>query len=45
MVWGELKEINPNYSFDQHIGRLPFKNLADADGIKEGLVKAGVLER
>jgi hypothetical protein len=29
-------------SFDQHIGRLPFKNLAD--GIKDGLVKAGVLE-
>ena len=44
VVWRELKEINPNYSFDQHIGRLPFKNLADVHGIKEGLIKAGVLE-
>ena len=24
-VWAELKAINPKYSFDEHIGRWPFK--------------------
>jgi adenylate cyclase len=41
-IWRELKEINPKYSFDEHVGRLPFKNREDVDGIKEGLIKAGL---
>jgi adenylate cyclase len=43
-IWGELKEINPKYSFTAHLGRLPFKNQADADRIAEGLKKAGLLQ-
>jgi adenylate cyclase len=41
-AWRELKEINPGYSFDEHVGRLPFKNKADVDRIKDGLIKAGL---
>ena len=41
-VWNEIKAINPKYSFDDHVGRLPFKNQADVDGIREGLMKAGL---
>ena len=41
-VWRELKEINPKYSFTEHLGRLPFRNRADADRLAEGLVKAGI---
>jgi len=41
-IWSELKEINPRYSFADHVGRLPFKNQADVDRIKEGLAKAGL---
>ena len=41
-VWRELKEINPKYSFDEHVGRLPFKNQADVERIREGLTKAGL---
>jgi adenylate cyclase len=43
-VWRELREINPNYFLDKHVGRLPFKNRADVDCIKEGLIKAGLPE-
>jgi adenylate cyclase len=43
-VWRELKEISPKYSFDEHVGRLPFKNPADVARIREGLTKAGLLE-
>jgi adenylate cyclase len=43
-VWHELRTINPKYSLDEHIGRLPFKNHADVDRIREGLAKAGLLE-
>jgi adenylate cyclase len=43
-VWRELKEVNPKYTFDEHVGRLPFKNRADVDRIKEGLIKAGLPE-
>jgi adenylate cyclase len=43
-VWRELKSINPNYSFAEHIGRLPFKNPADVDTISDGLRKAGLLD-
>jgi adenylate cyclase len=43
-VWRELKEINPRYSFAAHIGRLPFKDSADADKFTAGLRKAGLAE-
>lgn len=35
-VWAELKELNPRYSFAEHLARLPFSNPADADRIKAG---------
>jgi len=41
-VWAELKTINPKYSFDAHLARLPFSNKSDADRIAEGLAKAGL---
>jgi adenylate cyclase len=43
-IWHELKEINPRYSHVDHIGRLPFKNSADADKFTDGLRKAGLAE-
>jgi adenylate cyclase len=43
-TWRELKEINPRYSYVDHIGRLPFKNPADADKFTDGLRKAGLAE-
>jgi len=43
-IWRELKEINPRYSFEDHIARLPFKNPADADKFTAGLRKAGLTE-
>jgi adenylate cyclase len=42
-VWRELKDIKPDYAFEEHIGRWPFKVQADVDRIREGLVKAGLL--
>lgn len=36
-------EINPGYSFAEHVGRLPFRNQADAARLAEGLDKAGLL--
>ena len=41
-VWAELKHVNPNYSFAEHLARLPFNNPTDADRIKEGFTKAGL---
>jgi len=41
-AWAELKEINPNYSFAQHIGRQPFKRQEDVRRLAEGLEKAGL---
>ena len=41
-VWNELKDINPKYSLDEHLARLPFQNHADLEGIKQGLAKAGL---
>jgi adenylate cyclase len=41
-VWRELMEINPKYSFSEHVGRLPFRDRADIDRLTEGLRKAGV---
>ena len=43
-VWQELKEINPRYSLDDHIDRLPFEDPADAERIAEGVRKAGLLD-
>jgi adenylate cyclase len=44
-IWRELKEINPKYSFAEHVGRLPFRNRADVDRLAEGLRKAGLHEQ
>ena len=41
-VWNELKDINPKYSLDEHLARLPFQNHADLEGIQQGLAKAGL---
>jgi len=43
-VWAALKEINPEYSFTEHIERLPFTNPADVERIKDGFAKAGLPE-
>jgi adenylate cyclase len=43
-VWRELKDINPKYSHVEHIGRLPFKNPADAEKFTAGLRKAGLAQ-
>ena len=41
-VWRELMEINPKYSFAEHVGRLPFRDQADIDHLAEGLSNAGI---
>jgi adenylate cyclase len=41
-IWTALKQVNPRYSFAEHLSRLPFSNPADADRIKDGLAKAGL---
>ena len=41
-LWQELEEINPRYSFKDHMARLPFKDVADAERIVEGVRKAGL---
>ena len=43
-IWRELKEINPKYSYMDHIGRLPFRGSADADKFTDGLRMAGLAE-
>jgi adenylate cyclase len=43
-VWRELKEINPRYSSVEHVGRLPFRDPADAGKFTDGLHKAGLRE-
>ncbi len=43
-VWRELKEINPQYSYSDHIGRLPFQDPSDADNFVAGLRKAGLAD-
>jgi adenylate cyclase len=41
-IWTELKQVNPRYSFTEHLSRLPFSHPADADRIKDGLAKVGL---
>jgi adenylate cyclase len=41
-VWRELKDINPNYSFAEHVGRQPFRREEDVRRITEGLASAGL---
>ncbi len=41
-IWAELKAINPKYSFDAHMGRLPFQRQTDIDTIRAGVTKAGL---
>lgn len=43
-IWRELKEINPGYPHGDHIGRLPFRDSADAEKFTDGLCKAGLAE-
>ena len=40
-IWRELEEINPNYSFSEHYGRLPFRGRG-VGRIAEGIAKAGL---
>jgi adenylate cyclase len=42
-VWGELREINPNYAFAEHVGRQPFSRKEDVERIADGLRKARLL--
>ena len=41
-VWADLKRVNPDYSLDIHMARLPFRDPADRDHIVAGLAKAGL---
>ena len=43
-IWAELKEINPDYSHQEHIDRLPFRDPADAAKFTDGLRKAGLVD-
>jgi adenylate cyclase len=43
-IWRELEEINPKYSFNEHLGRLPFKRKEDGERLAEGLRKAGLID-
>ncbi len=38
----ELMDIDPKYSFVEHLGRLPFRNRLDANHLAEGPGKAGI---
>lgn len=44
-VWTELMTINPAYSFGAHVGRMPFQKDADADMIRRGFQKTGIVDR
>ncbi|HYA07056.1 MAG TPA: adenylate/guanylate cyclase domain-containing protein [Xanthobacteraceae bacterium] len=41
-VWGELKQVNPDFSYPAYIGRQPFKREEDVQRIVDGLAKAGL---
>jgi adenylate cyclase len=40
-VWADLMEVNPRYSLDAHLGRLPFSD-HDAALVRNGLAEAGL---
>jgi adenylate cyclase len=42
-VWSELKAVNPGYSIDDHLARMPYPDLYNAI-IRAGLVKAGLAD-
>jgi adenylate cyclase len=42
-VWAELKEINPNYAFAEHVDRQPLRRREDVERIADGLRKARLL--
>jgi adenylate cyclase len=42
-MWQVLKPVNPSYSFEAHLARLPFQNPADGERIKEGLRLSSLL--
>jgi adenylate cyclase len=41
-VWKDLKQVNPKYTVEGHLLRLPFQNEADLRRISDGLAKAGL---
>ena len=41
-IWRELLQINPKYTFADHLSRLPFRNHSDVARIEAGLAKAGL---
>ncbi|HVZ13981.1 MAG TPA: adenylate/guanylate cyclase domain-containing protein [Bauldia sp.] len=41
-IWQDLKRVNPKYTFEGHMQRLPFRRQADVARIVEGLAKAGL---
>ncbi|UCI34504.1 winged helix-turn-helix domain-containing tetratricopeptide repeat protein [Mesorhizobium sp. B4-1-4] len=41
-VWSELMAVNPDYSFAEGIGQMPFRNPQDMERIKSGLQRAGL---
>jgi adenylate cyclase len=40
-IWRELMKLNPKYTFQNHLARLPFRRAEDHARIAEGLQKAG----
>ena len=43
-VWFEIVAINPTFSFQENLARLPFRNRADLGRIADGLMKAQLTE-
>jgi len=43
-IWSELMEINPGYSYEAHVGRLPFRSPEHAEPFGLGLKKAGLVD-
>ncbi len=43
-VWDELKTVNPNYSYNQHANRMPFRDPAEIEHFINGFSKASLLE-
>jgi adenylate cyclase len=41
-TWKDLMKINPSFSFEERLARMPFADRSDASRIVEGLTKAGL---